>query len=99
MPAEYLLANQPDILEVIANLSNDAVFTPPRVVNAVLDLLTAEVWSDPTLRWLDPGAKTGVFPREITKRLMTGLADAIPDETARLDTSCSERPPAHCEGR
>ena len=85
MPAEYLLANQPDILEVIANLSNDAVFTPPRVVNAVLDLLPAEVWSDPTLRWLDPGAKTGVFPREITKRLMTGLADAIPDETARLE--------------
>jgi site-specific DNA-methyltransferase (adenine-specific) len=85
MPAEYLLANQPDILEVIANLSNDAVFTPPRVVNAVLDLLPAEVWTDPSLRWLDPGAKTGVFPREITKRLMVGLADAIPDEEARLE--------------
>jgi site-specific DNA-methyltransferase (adenine-specific) len=84
VPAEYLLANQPDILEVIANLSNDAVFTPPRVVNAVLDLLPDEVWADPTLRWLDPGAKTGVFPREITKRLMAGLADAIPDEEARL---------------
>ena len=84
MPAEYLLANQPDILEVIANLSNDAVFTPPRVVNAVIDLLPAEVWTDPTLRWLDPGAKTGVFPREITKRLMVGLASAIPDEDARL---------------
>jgi len=85
MPAEYLLANQPDILEVIANLSNDAVFTPPRVVNAVLDLLPAEVWTDPTLRWLDPGAKTGVFPREITKRLMIGLAAAILDEEARLE--------------
>jgi len=84
MPAEYLLANQPDILEVIANLSNDAVFTPPRVVNAVLDLLPDEVWSDPTLRWLDPGSKTGVFPREITKRLMAGLAVAIPDEETRL---------------
>ena len=84
MTADYLQANQPDILEVIANLSNDAVFTPPRVVNAVLDLLPAEVWTDPTLRWLDPGAKTGVFPREITKRLMAGLASAIPDEDARL---------------
>ncbi len=84
MPAEYLLANQPDILEVIANLSNNEVFTPPKVANAVLDLLPAEVWTDPTLRWLDPGAKTGVFPREITKRLMVGLADAIPDEEARL---------------
>ena len=85
MSTDYLAPSQPDILEVIANLSNDAVFTPPRVVNAVLDLLTAEVWSDPTLRWLDPGAKTGVFPREITKRLMAGLAESIPDETARLE--------------
>jgi len=84
MPAEYLLANQPDILEVIANLSNDEVFTPPKVANAVLDLLPPEVWTDPSLRWLDPGCKTGVFPREITKRLMVGLADAIPDEDKRL---------------
>jgi len=90
MPAEYLLANQPDILEVIANLSNDAVFTPPRVVNAVLDLLPAEVWTDPSLRWLDPCAKTGVFPREITKRLMVGLVAAIPDEEARLEHILTE---------
>ena len=84
MTADYLQANQPDILEVIANLSNNEVFTPPKVANAVLDLLPAEVWTDPTLRWLDPGTKTGVFPREITKRLMVGLASAIPDEDARL---------------
>ena len=90
MSAEYLVANQPDILEVIANLSNDAVFTPPRVVNAVLDLLPGEVWTDPDLRWLDPGAKTGVFPREITKRLMVGLASAIPDETDRLQHILTE---------
>ena len=84
MPAEYLQANQPDILEVISNLSSDEVFTPPKVANAVLDLLPPEVWTDPTLRWLDPGCKTGIFPREITKRLMVGLADAIPDEDKRL---------------
>ena len=85
MTIDYLQANQPDILEVIANLSSDEVFTPPRVANAVLDLLPPEVWVDPTLRWLDPGCKTGIFPREITKRLMVGLADAIPDETQRLN--------------
>jgi site-specific DNA-methyltransferase (adenine-specific) len=50
----------------------------------MLDLLPVEVWSDPTLRWLDPGCKTGVFPREITKRLMVGLEDVIPDEDVRL---------------
>jgi site-specific DNA-methyltransferase (adenine-specific) len=90
MPAEYLLSNQPDILEVIANLSNDEVFTPPKVANAVLNLLPPEVWTDPTLRWLDPGCKTGIFPREITKRLMVGLADAISDEAARLDHILTE---------
>jgi site-specific DNA-methyltransferase (adenine-specific) len=55
------------------------------VANAVLDLLPPEVWADPALRWLDPGCKTGIFPREITKRLMVGLADAFPDEVARLE--------------
>lgn len=81
----YTRPSQPDVLEVIANLSNDAVFTPPRVVNAVLDLLPEHVWKDPSLRWLDPGSKTGVFPREITKRLMVGLGDVISDEQERLD--------------
>jgi site-specific DNA-methyltransferase (adenine-specific) len=84
MPTEYLLPAQPDILEVISNLSNDEVFTPPKIANAVLDLLPTKVWSDPTLRWLDPGCKTGVFPREITKRLMIGLENAIPNKEDRL---------------
>ena len=78
-------SKQPDILEVISDLSNDEVFTPPKVANAVLDLLPDEVWSDPDLRWLDPGCKTGVFLREVTKRLMVGLVDAFPDEQERLD--------------
>lgn len=81
----YTRPSQPDVLEVIANLSNDAVFTPPRVVDSVLDLLPEHVWKDPSLRWLDPGSKTGVFPREITKRLMVGLSEAIPDEQMRLE--------------
>ncbi|MHB1841557.1 MAG: Eco57I restriction-modification methylase domain-containing protein [Sulfobacillus sp.] len=85
MTAEVFTPSQPDILEVIANLSNDEVFTPPKVTKAVLSLLPPEVWSDPTLRWLDPGCKTGTFAREITKRLMIGLVDAIPDETQRLN--------------
>ena len=66
--SEHARRGEPDILEVIANLSSNEVFTPPRVANDVLDLLPPEVWTDPTLRWLDPGAKTGVFPREITRR-------------------------------
>lgn len=85
MNESYLQPRQPDILEVISNLSNDEVFTPPKVANAVLDLLPAEVWRDSTLRWLDPGCKTGIFPREITKRLMVGLQEEIPNEESRLE--------------
>lgn len=79
------LNSSPDILEVISDLSNDEVFTPPRVANMVLDLLPSEVWGNPNLRWLEPGCKTGVFLREITKRLLIGLEDAIPNETERLN--------------
>jgi site-specific DNA-methyltransferase (adenine-specific) len=82
---EHLQAKQSDVLEVIANLNNEQVFTPPKVANALLDLLPKEVWSDPTLRWLDPGSKTGIFPREVAKRLMVGLAEVIPDEASRLE--------------
>ena len=78
-------SSQPDILEVIADLSNDEVFTPPRLANQVLDLLPPEVWTNPDLKFLDPGTKTGVFLREVTRRLMDGLKDAFPDEQKRLE--------------
>jgi len=77
--------SQADILDVISNLSSDEVFTPPPVANAVLDLLPEEVWSDPKLRWLDPGTKTGVFLREAARRLMDGLVETIPDEDERRE--------------
>lgn len=80
-----MISSQPDILEVISDLSNDEVFTPPRLVNRVLDLLPEVVWSNPNIRFLDPAAKTGVFLREITRRLMAGLKTSIPDEKARLE--------------
>ena len=82
---EYMNPKQSDVLEVIANLSNDQVFTPPKIANALLDLLPNEVWSNPTLRWLDPGSKTGIFPREVAKRLMIGLQEVIPNEESRLE--------------
>ncbi len=75
----------PDVLECLANLSNDEVFTPPKVVNNMLDMLPEETWSNPNLKFLDPACKTGVFLREIAKRLIVGLADQIPDLRERLD--------------
>lgn len=75
----------PDVLTCLANLSNDEVFTPPVVVNRMLDLLPAELWRNPDARFLDPVSKTGVFLREIAKRLMEGLSEQIPDRQQRAD--------------
>jgi len=82
---ESPLAAETDILEVIADLSNEEVFTPPKIVNKILDLLPVDVWSDPSLTFLDPGSKTGVFLREITRRLYKGLEVVMPDEESRLE--------------
>lgn len=75
----------PDVLSCLANLSNDEVFTPPDVVNKMLDLLPQELFSDPSTTFLDPACKTGVFLREIAKRLLVGLQDKIPDLQQRID--------------
>lgn len=75
----------PDVLSCIANLSNDEVFTPPEVANAMLDMLPQELFSDPNTTFLDPATKSGVFLREIAKRLIIGLEPIIPDLQERLD--------------
>lgn len=75
----------PDILDCIANLSSDEVFTPPELVDKILDLLPEEVWHDPSLKWLDPACKTGIFLRQIAKRLMIGLREEFPDEEKRRE--------------
>lgn len=93
--AGFSLRNgNPDVLTCIANLSNDEVFTPPRTANQMLDRVAsawadandgAEIWADPTVRYLDPFTKSGVFLREITKHLVDGLQDEIPDLEQRVD--------------
>ena len=78
-----LRRRNPDVLTCIANLSNDEVFTPPEFANRMLDTLTeawaanhqgANLWADPKVTFLDPCTKSGVFLREITRRLTEGLA-------------------------
>ncbi|MDB4044443.1 hypothetical protein N9470_03060 [Emcibacteraceae bacterium] len=39
----------PDVLSCLANLSNDEVFTPPSLVNEILDQLPEELWDDKTI--------------------------------------------------
>lgn len=78
-------AYNPDVLDCLANLSNDEVFTPPKMANQVLDMLPDELWSDPDVKILDPFTKSGVFLREAAKRFIRGLEDVIPDLQERVD--------------
>jgi site-specific DNA-methyltransferase (adenine-specific) len=75
----------PDVLSCIANLSSDEVFTPPQLVNRILELLPTELWTDKNATFLDPGCKSGVFLREIAKRLDKGLEAQIPDRQKRMN--------------
>jgi site-specific DNA-methyltransferase (adenine-specific) len=93
-PSFTLRGRNPDVLTCIANLSNDEVFTPPEFANRMLDTLAeawaannggADLWSDSTVRFLDPFTKSGVFLREIASRLTKGLDDQIPDLQKRVD--------------
>lgn len=89
-----LRGRNPDVLTCIANLSNDEVFTPPEFANRMLDTLAeawaannqgANLWADRTVKFLDPCTKSGVFLREITRRLTAGLEQEIPDLPKRVD--------------
>ncbi len=75
----------PDVLSCLANLSSDEVFTPPKLANEILDLLPKELWKDKNATFLDPVSKSGVFLREIAKRLLEGLQDEIPNLQKRID--------------
>src|SRR5574338_1733754 len=84
----------PDVLTCIANLSNDEVFTPPDLANRMLDTLAeawaadnngADIWADSSVRFLDPCTKSGVFLREIARRLTQGLAHQLPDLNDRVN--------------
>lgn len=75
----------PDVLTCLANLSNDEVFTPPQLANQMLDMLPQELFESTETTFLDPCCKSGVFLREIAKRLIKGLEQEIPDLQDRLN--------------
>ena len=86
--------HNPDVLTCIANLSNDEVFTPPEMASAMLDMVAEawaadhggeDLWANPNVTFLDPFTKTGVFLREITRRLVEGLEAQIPDLQERVN--------------
>src|SRR3990172_3573045 len=48
-------------------------------------MLPADLWGDKKTTFLDPGCKSGVFLREIVKRLDKGLQKQIPNRHKRLN--------------
>lgn len=77
--------HNPDVLNCLANLSSDEVFSPPGLVNDMLDQLPKALWKNKNATFLDPFCKSGVFLREITKRLLKGLETEIPDLQERAN--------------
>lgn len=51
----------------------------------MLDTLPSELWSNKNAKFLDPFCKSGVFLREIAKRLIKGLEPQIPDLQERVN--------------
>lgn len=86
MSTEFITGTyNPDVLSCIANLSSDEVFTSPEIANNMIDLLPEELFSNPNIEFLDPACKSGIFLREIVKRLIKGLEKKIPDINQRID--------------
>ena len=80
----------PDVLDCLANLSNDEVFTPPSVVNQMLDMLPQEVFESKDTTFLDPFTKSGVFLREITKRLLEHQVPAYKETANEIERVTKE---------
>ena len=83
--SNIMAAYNPDVLSCLANLSNDEVFTPPEIANKMLDMLPQELFKSPDTKFLDPACKSGVFLREIAKRLLEGLMPGYKDWLERID--------------
>jgi site-specific DNA-methyltransferase (adenine-specific) len=100
VPGFTIRNSNPDVLSCIANLSSDEVFTPPILANQMLDSISdawaaenegADIWADQTVTFLDPCTKSGIFLREITKRLIDGLETQIPDLEKRIEHILTEQ--------
>lgn len=76
-----------DIFANILPQQNNQIFTPKKVVELQLDILTKEfpdIWSDPNRTFVDFYVKSGQYLASIVRRLFAGLQDIIPDDNERI---------------
>ena len=59
------------------------ILSPPTLIDEMLDMLPKPVFSNPTYKWLDPGAGTGHFSIKLYHRLMAGLEQSISNLSKR----------------
>lgn len=59
------------------------IFTPPALVNEMLDALPEEFFQDPSKTVLEPSMGDGNFLVELLARFSRGLAEVIPDPAQR----------------
>lgn len=59
------------------------IFSPPALVEEMLNLLPECVFENPTASWLDPGAGRGQISLALFWRLDRGLSTAMPDDELR----------------
>lgn len=81
----FTIDYNPDVLDCLSSLSNDEVFTSPSLANQMLDLLPSDIWANPKATFLDPVCKSGVFLREVVKRLDKGLQNQLPNRKERIN--------------
>lgn len=61
------------------------VFTPPELINDLLDNFPKNVWKNENLKWLDPTAGVGYFMILVYERLMKGLESIIKEKRRRSE--------------
>lgn len=64
--------------------STGEVFTPPEIVNKMLDMVKPEDWSNPEITMLEPSVGDGNFLVVMIERFMKGLEDIFPNRQERF---------------
>ena len=68
---KYIKTNLP--IKKLEKDKHGEVFTPPEIINRLLELYPKDIWSNPDLKWLEPSAGVGFIMIMIYQRLMNGL--------------------------